>query len=140
MDCKMTLSTEPYYISKASIGFSETYFEAATGKILMQMKTDAAFLHLQKRKTLAIPDDYSRHIRLHATGKKPERVQIPTRPCNCYTTELIVVKSDFDIYNHVNHSVYIRYSLDAIYSAFSTKYFTSNTDFDDYDVMQVDSL
>ena len=98
-------------------------------------------MHSFKNLVVAIPDDYARRLKLHVTKDKPDRVKIPEKPNICYCTEFIVAKSDYDCQNHVNRSVYIRYCLNAIHSAFSSKHFTSSArDFDDYDVRQIESI
>ena len=141
MNCKMTFVIEPFYVGKTSIGFIAKFIETATGEVLLQEKFDVACLDSSNRRAIAIPNDYLNRLKLHATGKKSDRVQIPDKPSVCYSLELVVVKSDYDLYGHVTRSVYIRYCLDAIHSAVLNKKFTRAIgNFDEYDVMQIISL
>lgn len=141
MNFPMILSVEPTYVSQKSFGLQYQCVDKVTSNVLMQQKMDLVLMDPTTRKSTEVPEQYLQRLKMHASPQKPERIVIPDKPENCFTYKTYIVMSDFDCYNHVNQSVYIRLTTDAANEAFEKNYFSSlGGKFDDYDIKQIDAL
>ena len=111
-----------------------------SSKKLMRNITQVVSIDKTSRRPLPLPDWWKNKYAESAKPHKPLKFSTIEKPKNVPFINYRVVRSDLDSNNHANWSVYVKYSLDAMYHFSKTGYLASFSDFDSFSLSRMDLM
>ncbi|XP_046563624.1 uncharacterized protein LOC124272484 [Haliotis rubra] len=102
------------YIGKSSTNFVNNVVEPSSGEILVRNINQLVAIDKETRKPTPFPSWWKEKHGEKAVRKEPLIVQKLSKPDNAHTYTLRASWSETDLYNHVNWTSYVVYSIDAL--------------------------
>ncbi|XP_067686904.1 uncharacterized protein [Haliotis asinina] len=103
------------YVGTSSINFVSNIVEPSSGEILVRNVNQLVAIDKETRKPTPLPSWWKKKHGDKAVRKEPLIVQKLSKPDDAHTYTFRVSWSEIDLYNHVNWTSYVLYSINALH-------------------------